>query len=126
MAGILHYSAQNQNNAGITTAETVTPTAHAASPTELFHNVFSSDMGGLGHLFGHGVEHVVATPLEVASDSVRTTLGGLSRATRLNGPAMAHPIDGDHTIGTELNTSVPRFSDTIRLELSRLRGVLGI
>jgi hypothetical protein len=126
MAGILSYSAQNQNNAGITTAESVTPTAHAASPTEMFHNVFSSDMGGLGHLFGHGVEHVVATPLETASDSIRTTLGGFARATRLNGPAMAHPIDGDHTIGTELNTAVPSFTDTVRLEFSRLRSRLGI
>ena len=126
MAGILSYSANQQNPAGITTAQLQTPTAHAASPTEVFHNVFSSDMGGLGHLFGHTADHVVATPLETATDSVRTALGGLTRATRMAQPAMAHPIDGDHTIGTELNLSVPTFTNTVKLELSRLRDRLGI
>jgi len=126
MAGMLHLSAQNINNAGITTAEQITPTAHAASPTEMFYNIFSSDMGGLGHLFGHTYENVVSTPLETPSDSVRTVLGGMTRATRLNGPAMAHPTDGDPTIGTDYTTALPRFTDTVRHELTRLRDRLGI
>ena len=126
MAGMLHLSAQNINNAGTTTAEQTTPTGHMASPTEMFYNVFSSDMGGLGHLFGHTADNVVHTPLDVASNSVQTVLGGMSRATRINGPAIAHPTDGDTTIGTELNVSTPRFTDTVRYEFTRLRDRLGI
>jgi len=126
MAGMLHLSAQNINNAGITTAEPTTPTGHMPSPTEMFYNIFSSDMGGLGHLFGHTADNVVHTPLDIASNSVQTTLGGFTRATRLNGPAMAHPTDGDPTIGTDLTTALPRFTDTVRHEITRLRDRLGI
>jgi hypothetical protein len=121
--------AVNQLNAdaqGLTSNAVKLPTEAGLTGTEFFTNMVSTEAGGLGHLFNHNVTHAVAVPLEQATDSVRTSLGGFIRATRSF--VSEHPLitDGDYTAGTPETPVLPKFIDTLQQQVNKLRSYLGI
>jgi hypothetical protein len=124
MSGVLIHSAPNVNadTAGVTGGGVSTPSVAPLSPTEYFSNMVHTDMGGLGHLFGHGVFHAVATPLEHATDSVFTELGGMAHLPHVLSPH----VGGRTADGVQVESFQPRFVDTVRGELSKFRSRLGL
>ena len=77
-----YYATANQviaDTAGLTTNVQNTPTITQASPTEVAQGYLHTDVGQLGYLFGHTALHAVAVPLEIATNSIKTSLGGLVR-----------------------------------------------
>jgi len=128
MAGINIPTAQqvNQQAHALTTNAVPNAANHAITATEAFANNFNTNVGGLGYLFNHNLVDVVATPIEKATDSVQTNLGGFIRASRSY--LMEHPLvtDGEHTAGTQTTPSVPSITDTVRQQLGRLRSYFGV
>jgi len=79
-----YYATANQviaDTAGLTTNVTNTPQVTEVSPSEMNQGYLHTDVGHLGYLFGHTALNVVAVPLEKATNSVKTALGGLVRGS---------------------------------------------
>jgi hypothetical protein len=128
MSGSL-IPAANQVNAqvaGLTSNQVSVPIEPTTTNTELFHNLFNTNVGGLGYLFNHNVTHAVAAPIETATDSVRTSLGGFIRATRSF--IQEHPLvtDGTPSVGAPASPIAPTLVDTLNQQVTKLRTFLGM
>jgi hypothetical protein len=121
--------AANQINAevsGMTTNQVQLPTAHSISPSEFFAEHVSTNVGGLGYLFGHNITQAVSVPLEKATDSIQTNLGGFIRSARSF--VQDHPLitDGNPFAGTPATPVTPTVTDTLRQQLNKLRNFVGM
>ena len=77
-----YYATANQviaDTAGLTTNVTNTPQVTEVSPSEMNQGYLHTDVGHLGYLFGHTAVNAVAVPLEIATNSIKTALGGFTR-----------------------------------------------
>jgi len=128
MAGSI-IPAANQTNAqahGVTTNVIAQPVEAGLTRVEAFANNFSTEAGGIGYLFNHNITNVVATPVEKATDSIKTNLGGFIRATRTF--VQDHPLitDGDHTAGTPATPVLPTVTDTLKQQVNKFRAWVGM
>lgn len=128
MSGAL-IPAANQLNAeahGLTSNVVPLPVQHAITGTELFTQNVATEAGGLGNLFGHNITHAVAVPLEQATDSVRTAMGGFIRAAR-GYVEQPNVVDGSPENGTPVfPVGTPTFTNTLQQQVEKLRGFFGV
>ena len=116
----------NADTSGMTTNQVQIPAAHSTTATEFFSQHFNTEAGGIGYLFGHNLTNAVVTPIEKATDSIQTNLGGFIRSTRSF--VQEHPLitDGNPFVGTPSSPVAPAFTDTLRQQVNKLRSFMGL